>query len=287
MHKYDIVDYISELGGALLVSDMDGTDENGDDDGDEEEGVDVSDNAFPDVLSDDDADNGGEYPSLMGMNLSAGSTDTSCQPCETEFQSSPTQELYESSVPLEGSTNLPAGDLQQSTSTSYVEAGRTQAIIHDHVPIAMEEKNESDDVVSCSLISTNVGVAANIRQTVNWLYSRAAEYSTFTVLEAWEHGNIACKQYFLGDNHQYSFLWPILSCEDYCHPHGCFGIQVGEDRYMDAITMSTNWYDGIFILSFAQLAAHYAHSTVGLPEPGMTYPDVLPQLIHVTYPRGK
>ncbi len=93
----------------------------------------------------------------------------------------------------------------------------------------------------------NVGVAANIRQTVNWSYSREAEYSTFTVSEAWEHENIAHKQYSLGDNRQYSFLLPVLSCEDCCHPHGCFGIQVGEDRYMDTITMSMNWYDSIVI----------------------------------------
>jgi len=36
-----------------------------------------------------------------------------------------------------------------------------------------------------------------------------------------------------------------------------------------------------------QLAAHYTHSSAALPDPTMTYPDVLPQLIHVTYATGE
>jgi hypothetical protein len=109
VREYNIVDDISDLGGAFfLVSDMNDTDKNGDDDGDEEEGFGVSDDAFPeDALPNNDTDIGGECPSLLGMNLSVGSADTSCQPCEIEFRSSPTQELHESSVPVEGSTSLP------------------------------------------------------------------------------------------------------------------------------------------------------------------------------------
>jgi hypothetical protein len=124
-------------------------------------------------------------------------------------------------------------------------------------------------------------------ENFNLSYTRGAVYSTFMVAEAWEHGNIARKPSSLGDNRQCNFLWPTLSCDDCCHPHCCFQLQVGDDGYIDRISNTTDWYDGTFFFSLAQLAAHYAHSTISLPELGPTYPDVLPQLIHMTHPRGE
>jgi hypothetical protein len=263
---------------------------NGDD---EEEGLDLSDDAFPDALSHDDADNeGAECPSLPGIDFTAGAADVFSEfqssPTDvfSEFQSSPPEELREFSMPVDGSTkNLHAGD-GQSTTTPSVEACGSPAITQDHNRTASKtEMNQSEDIVSLSLTTSTKDHGDG--QNVNWSYTRAAEYSTFTVAEAWEHGNIARKQSSLGDNRWYNFLWPTLSCDDCCHPHGCFQLQVGDDGYIDRISNTSDWYDGTFILSFAQLAAHYAHSTVALSELGPTYPDVLPQLIHVTYPRGE
>ncbi len=203
VREYDIVDYISKLagGGSSLVSNDDDADVNGDN---EEEGLDLSDDAFPDALSDNDADDdGAECPSLPGIDFSAGSVDVF-----SEFQSSPTQELCAFSVPVEGSTkNLCAGD-GQSTTTSSMEACGTPAITQDHDHTAKKVMNQSDDIVSLSSTSSHEDRGnANRCQNVNWSYARAAEYSTFTVAEAWEHGNIARKQSSLGDNCQYNFLW--------------------------------------------------------------------------------
>ena len=50
MHDNDIVDYITELGGPSLVSEMDDSEN---DDDDQSEGVDVTDDAFPEALDDE------------------------------------------------------------------------------------------------------------------------------------------------------------------------------------------------------------------------------------------
>ena len=172
MREYVIVDYISKLeGGSSLVSNDDDADMNGDE---EEEGLDLSDNAFPDALSEDDADDdGAECTSLVGMNFSGGSVDAFCRPCETEFQSAPTQELCESSMPVvESTNNLPAGD-GQTTTTPSVEAGSnlgagdgkststlsvavgTPVITHDPDHTAKKGKNQSDDQISISSTSSH------------------------------------------------------------------------------------------------------------------------------------
>jgi hypothetical protein len=115
---------------------------------------------------------------------------------------------------------------------------------------------------------------------------RSSSFSIFTVQEAWEHGNIARPHMSLSDQREYNFLWPTLQCRDCCFPHREAGIQAGDDHYISLITHSTNWYDGIFDSLFVQLAAHYAHSTCALgKEHGNPQPDVLPLLIHVTYPK--
>ena len=98
-----------------------------------------------------------------------------------------------------------------------------------------------NDVQSLSSTSSSEGNdAKKTRPTKGntWMYTRAAEYSVFTLEEAWENGNIARKQKSLGDNRDYKFLCPTLTCKHCCHPHGCFCLYVGEDRYLEAITNS-------------------------------------------------
>jgi len=52
---------------------------------------------------------------------------------------------------------------------------------------------------------------------------------------------------------------------------------------MASITNKKNWYDGVFISSFSQLAAHYAHITKD-EHPSLPSQVNLPVLIHITYP---
>ena len=92
---------------------------------------------------------------------------------------------------------------------------------------------------------------------------RAREHSTFTVQEeAWDHGNIACLFKPLGLRREFKFLWPVLTCSECTFVHGAKPfIQINDEQFMASITNTTSWYNGVFISSFAQLAAHYAHIT--------------------------
>jgi hypothetical protein len=112
---------------------------------------------------------------------------------------------------------------------------------------------------------------------------RASEFSTFTVQEAWDKGNIARFYKTLSSRQEFKFLWPRLTCMECTFPHHKPFIQIGDEDYMASITRTTNWYDGVFIASFSQLAAHYAHIT---KDERSTIPLQvnLPLLIHITYP---
>jgi hypothetical protein len=61
-------------------------------------------------------------------------------------------------------------------------------------------------------------------------------------------------------------------------------IAVRDSDYLNSNRSTNRWYDGVFISSFAQLAAHYAHLTVseGSSFLGDSYKQ--PLLLHVTYP---
>jgi len=58
---------------------------------------------------------------------------------------------------------------------------------------------------------------------------------------------------------------------------------VRDEDYMASMTNTTNWYDGVFISSFSQYAAHYAHITND-ERPRLPSQVNLPILIHITYP---
>jgi hypothetical protein len=55
---------------------------------------------------------------------------------------------------------------------------------------------------------------------------------------------------------------------------------VGNARYIKSIHTPTNWYDSDFILSFTQLASHYAHITCN-ERNGVTIDMTM--VIHVTF----
>jgi hypothetical protein len=61
-------------------------------------------------------------------------------------------------------------------------------------------------------------------------------------------------------------------------------ISVGDSDYLTSNRSTNRWYDGVFISSFAQLAAHYAHLTV--LEQSSVLGDSYKQhlMLHATYP---
>jgi hypothetical protein len=90
------------------------------------------------------------------------------------------------------------------------------------------------------------------------------EYLTFTLQEAWDNGNIARNHSILSGRQriEYKFLFPTLTCGECCFPHAKTLISVGDSDFLTSNRLTKRWYDGVFISSFAQLAAHYAHLTV-------------------------
>ncbi len=60
----------------------------------------------------------------------------------------------------------------------------------------------------------------------------ASEFSTFTVQEAWDHGNIARLYQTLSSREEFKFLWPRLTCRECTFPHNKPFIQIGDEDYM-------------------------------------------------------
>jgi hypothetical protein len=61
-------------------------------------------------------------------------------------------------------------------------------------------------------------------------------------------------------------------------------ISVGDSDYLTSNRSTNRWYDGVFISSFAQLAAYYAHLTVSERSSVLGDSYKHPLLLHVTYP---
>jgi hypothetical protein len=59
---------------------------------------------------------------------------------------------------------------------------------------------------------------------------------------------------------------------------------VSNDTYIESIGTTTNWYEGDFIGSFAQLVSHYAHVTYNERNSVSKNID-MPIVIHVMFPR--
>jgi hypothetical protein len=61
-------------------------------------------------------------------------------------------------------------------------------------------------------------------------------------------------------------------------------ISVGDSDYLTSNRLTNRWYAGVFISSFAQLAAHYAHLTVSERSSVLGDSYKQPLMLHVTYP---
>jgi hypothetical protein len=113
-----------------------------------------------------------------------------------------------------------------------------------------------------------------------------SEYFNFTLQEAWYNSNIAQNHSILSGRHrvEYKFLFQTLTCSECCFPHPKTLISVGESNYLHSNQSTNRWYDGVFISSFAQLAAHYANRTVSERSSVLGDNYKQPLLLHVTYP---
>ncbi len=134
-----------------------------------------------------------------------------------------------------------------------------------------------------SLWSETTGGAVAIKHPETF---RVLEYSTFTLQEAWDNGNIARNHSILSGRHrvEYKFLFLALTCGECCFPHSKTLISVGDSDYLHSNRLTNRWYDGVFISSFAQLAAHYVHLTVLERSSVLGDGYKQPLLLHVTYP---
>jgi hypothetical protein len=84
---------------------------------------------------------------------------------------------------------------------------------------------------------------------------------------------------------EYKFLFPTLNCSECCFPHSKTLITIEDSDYLHSNRSTTRWYDGVFISSFAQLVAHYAHLTVSEHSSVLGEKYKMPLLLHVTYPK--
>ena len=214
---------------------------------DETEGIDVFDDAFPEACVDDNGDDDDEFPDLSFY----GAVDEATDNGFTIFGQSGDKSVLESNVSEDVFCEPCCG-------------GR------DGSPPA-----ESSDLP----VSGDGSPPAAASSTT----THSKTKSVFTLKEAWERG-FSRPWSQSGDRQEYNFIWCTLTCVDCCC-NRIFTVQVGDDSHIEYISTSQIWYDGIFMSSFAQLAAHYAHTTSGLLERCMPVAEVLPKLIHVTYPR--
>ncbi len=115
---------------------------------------------------------------------------------------------------------------------------------------------------------------------------RVLEYLTFTLQEAWDNGNLARNHSILSgwQRIEYNFLFSMLTCGEYCFPHAKTLISVEDRDYLTSNRSTNRWYDGVFISSFVQLAAHSAHITALERLSVLDDSYKQPLLLHVTYP---
>jgi hypothetical protein len=130
--------------------------------------------------------------------------------------------------------------------------------------------------------ATTGGVVANEHPET----FRVSEYSSFMLQEAWKNGNIPQNHSILSRQHrvEYKFLFLMLTCGESCFPHLKILISVGDRDYLNSNRSRNRWYDGVFISSFAQLAARYVHLTVSEQSSVLGDSYKQPLLLHITYP---
>jgi hypothetical protein len=281
----------------IEVEHTDYNDDN-DDDSDKNEGVDLDKNAFPDagvlfdgtlmsVVAPAVAVAEASVPTLMGGNIEEGRGGSG----SVTGGNGGGGIGYFSGVASgggSGSSGLGSGSSSVEVSTTAVQSAAAGVM---SVAMAAIEDSTVDNTpphsnqTFCQLTFDSPSQpSVNEPPSTDLETFRASEFSTFTVQEAWDHGDIARNYQTLSSREEFKFLWPRLTCTECTFPHNKPFIQIGDEDYLASMTNTTNWYDGVFISSFSQLAAHYAHITKDKHPSLLTSQVNVPILIHITYP---
>ncbi len=152
------------------------------------------------------------------------------------------------------------------------------------------DKQFKDGDVPCIQKLFNVETGCQEQYKAAGLMSVSRTYVTLNLRDAWANGKLARADYPLSHHSAKEFkqIRPTLTCRDCCHvghDHKQV-IMVYDEDYVESIRSSTKWWDGVFIGSFAQMASHYAHSTINERCSALDSTP-LPQVMHVTYPKER
>jgi len=279
VREHDIVD-------VALPSDVQqGVSAEDSDDDNEEEGLEIDEDAFPE-LDDDDV----ELPLSDTFNPD----DDGSAPATTSFPPFPTSSLFraraESAVDDGDDGDDESGLLEDDdmdVARDGVNPAPEQGLIGGTVCRLTYDSPGSPppNVAAPTVVQAVVESALSADPAYNRTSLVPDSVATMlTVPQAWERGTIARLETSLSDRRVYNFLWPRLTCRHCCFQNGNVLIQVGDDAYLDSITNTTNWYEGLFVSSFAQMTAHYAHTVLSSNNRnGVVLPTTL---LHVTFPRG-
>ncbi len=205
----------------IEINDSEFDDNDNVDDSDKDEGVDIDDNAFLELILEEEDMQLGKHDSNDGLgNTRVLDSDGDVDDGEEHYKELPSM--------VEDADNI-----------DEVLVGNTPPFVVDPPP------------VYCQITSDYPPPVVNEPTEPTTFCVR--EYSTFTVQEAWDHGNIARYHQPLGTRDEFQFLWPTLIRRDCCFPHGVPYIQIGNDDYISSMTNTTNWNNGVFISSFSQI----------------------------------
>ena len=162
-------------------------------------------------------------------------------------------------------------------------------IADDLVSTGITSNKKFNDVCVPRQFPTSFNVDTNCEEKHEPSTKRESRtYVTFNLREAWANGKVAHGDFPLSHHNSKEFkqIRPTLTCRDCC-PVGTNNnqvIMVYDEDYVQSIRSSTKWWDGVFIGSFAQMASHYAHSTINERRSALDSTP-LPQVMHVTYPK--
>ncbi len=165
------------------------------DDSDKDEGVEIVDDTFLKLISEEDKMQLGNQYSDDGLN-------------DTRM--------------IDGDGDDNDGEEYSKEQPSVVDdAGNINAVLVDDTPPVVVESPP----VYCQITSDSPPPVVN-EPTEEPMAFHVREYSTFTVQEAWDNRNIIQNQQPLGTREEFRFLWPMLTCRECCFPYGTPYIQL-------------------------------------------------------------
>jgi len=214
--------------------------EDNDDDSEEKEGDDLDENAFTDAGVFDGTSTSVVSPATAVVaeasvpTLTGGSIEGSHGGGGTDTGGDGGGIGYFSGVGSGGGSgsSLGSGSSSVDVSTMAVQAAAagvtTVAMAAIEDLIVRNTPPHSNLTPTCQLTFDSPQPVVNEPPSTELETFRASEFSTFTVQEAWDHGNIACLYQTLSSREEFKYLWPRLTCRDCTFPHHKPFIQIGD-----------------------------------------------------------